>query len=65
MTIELNILSNNPSFEFDIVNFYINIKYDTAIISLKNRTEKDDIKCINVALTDLKKLAKIINDINL
>ena len=65
MTIELNILSNNPSFEFDIVNFYINIKYDTAIISLKNLEEKDDIKCINVNLADLKKLAKIINDINL
>ena len=65
MTIELNILSNNPSFEFDIVNFYINIKYNTAIISLKNLEEKDDIKCINVNLADLKKLAKIINDINL
>ena len=65
MTIELNIVSNNASFEFDIVNFYINIKYDTAIISLKNRIEKDDIKCINVDLADLKKLAKIINDINL
>lgn len=65
MTIELNLVSNNASFEFDIVNFYINIKYDTCIISLKNRMEKDDIKCINVDLADLKKLAKIINDINL
>lgn len=64
MTIELNLVSNNASFEFDVVNFYINIKYDTCIISLKNRTE-DDIKCINVDLADLKKLAKIINDINL
>lgn len=63
MEFYINLFSEDLNDEFDIVEFYIDL--NTAIISLKNSGKKDDIKCINVELADLKKLAKIINDINL
>lgn len=63
MTIDITLFSNQPSDEFDMVKFYI--EKDTAIISFKSYDEEDEITIVNVDVADLKKLAKIINDINL
>jgi len=63
MTIDITLFSNQPSDEFDMAKFYI--EKETAIISFKSYGEEDDITIVNVDVEDLKKLAKIINDINL
>lgn len=62
MTIDITLYSNNPVDDFDMVKFLI--EKDRAIISFKSYEETEDV-VLNVDVADLKKLAKIINDINL
>ena len=62
MTIDITLYSNCPSDDFDMVKFYI--EKNNAIISFKSFEEGEDT-IVNVDIADLKKVAKIINDINL
>jgi hypothetical protein len=66
MDINLTLYSFNPSNEFDLVNF--SVEKEHVKISLKCWEDEDnDIldKIIDIDIEDFKKLAKIINDINL
>ena len=63
METNIKIYSVDSNDEFDNLEFYID--KNTAIISLKSIVKKDDTKCISIAVADLNKLAKIINDIKL
>ena len=62
MTIDITLFSNFPDDDFDMLKFLF--EKDSAIISFKTFEEGED-KIVNVDIADLKKLAKIINDINL
>lgn len=62
MTIDLTLYSNNPADDFDMLKFLI--EKDRAIVSFKSFEETEDV-ILNIDVADLKKLAKIINDINL
>ena len=62
MTIDITLYSNCPTDDFDMVKFLF--EKNNAIISFKSFEEGEDT-VVNIDVADLKKLAKIINDINL